>query len=252
MWKYGLFLVCSFLLISLCASLITVNGQAAFTAFAGATIEDSKIDGVIGNEWNDAGTYPEASIFGNKTAALWLKHDGSYLYVAYRIVGDSNNPWSAMQFSDLNCMANGADAVLLGHDEYSPNGYVDISFGGMGIIYVDAVQNGKGVINVEAANITVELKKPLNSGDTGGKDIAWSTNRTYIFRIMWDSDGNGSSGGNTSHQTTGNPNVIALSVQAVPEIPSAVFFGFLIAILVCAFVFAKSKGYVENHATSQR
>lgn len=64
----------------------------------------------------------------------------------------------------------------------------------------DVTQNGKGALTVGAGNvITIELKKPLSSGDAAGKDISWAIGGTYTMVIAWDSDGGGSSGGKVDH-----------------------------------------------------
>ncbi len=134
------------------------------------------------------------------TADIWTKQDGTYLYMAVRLTADSNNPWVAFLFGGTACMQSGADGALFGNDDYAANGYRDIWFGGIGIISLDTSQDGKGAITVDSSNVvTPELKKPLNSGDSEGKDIAWVEDNTYAMIIMWDSNGGGSSSGSTSH-----------------------------------------------------
>lgn len=235
-----------FLVIILVVSVATVHAQSRYIVYSGSMIPDGLIDGVIGSEWDDAASYPNASVFFNKTAGLWLKHDGENLYVAYRFTADSANPWTAVQFTGINCMDSNADGALFGHDEYAPDGYRDINFGGVGRINVDSVQNGVGALNVDSNVVTVELKKPLNSGDSAGNDIAWSKGN-YTFRIMWDSDGGGSSGGNVSHRTTGSLNSLAITSEVIPEIPSALIAGFLTASIVGVIVLkAKTKPKVTR------
>ena len=99
-------------------------------------------------------------------------------------------------------MDAGADGALFGDDSYSANGYVDIRFTSGTSIQQDATQNGKGAISVGGGNIvTIELKKPLNSGDSAGSDIAWQAGNVYNLVIAWDSNGGGSSGGTTNHRS---------------------------------------------------
>jgi hypothetical protein len=99
-------------------------------------------------------------------------------------------------------MDSGVDGDLFGHDDYAADGHVDIYYKGSGPIEVDATQNGVGALNVSAGNlVTVELKKPLNSGDVDGKDITWTVGGIYDLVIAWDTNGGGSSGGNTNHKS---------------------------------------------------
>ena len=208
-------------------------GQPEFTAYVGSLVSDEQIDGVIGSEWDDAGKYLNASIFGNRTADVWMKHDNENLYLAYRFQADSNDPWTAVELTRNGCMVPNVDGALFGHNEFSADGYQDMYFVGIGSVRMDSVQDGKGVIAVDSSNVVaVELKKPLDSGDTAGFDMAWSAGRSYGFRIMWDSNGDGSSGGRMGHQVTGEELTLFLSPEAVPELPSVVLAAFLVASIV--------------------
>jgi hypothetical protein len=169
--------------------------QTDCNAYRGKTIPDSEIDGVIGPEWDDAGKI-KTTINPEGLADVWTKQDGTYLYVAIRFYADSQNPWVAIQFGQAFCMSPSADGALFGDDNYAPNGYKDIYFLNGGQIGIDAIQNGVGAISVNASNcVVVELKKPLNSGDTAGNDINWTQACSYPMVIMWDSNGGGSGGG---------------------------------------------------------
>ena len=78
---------------------------------------------------------------------------------------------------------------------------------------MDSLQNGKGAIVVGSGNtVTIELKKPLNSGDTVGKDIAWVPGNVSSMVMVWDTDGGGSSGGMADHTggTTPTPRTILI------------------------------------------
>jgi hypothetical protein len=109
------------------------------------------------------------------------------------------------------------DLVLFGDDNFAANGYRDASMTGAksksGIV-VDATQHGVGAMGVGAGNVvTLELKKPLNSGDTAGKDIAWTAGNVYSMVIVWDTDGGGSSGGNADHAGGTTPTVRTVLVE---------------------------------------
>jgi len=177
------------------------GGGADLIARKGTAINDTSIDGIMGTEWNDAQTYTNVPITPTGTANIWVKNDGTNLYIALQFTADSNNPWVAFQLSATGCMDANADGALFGHDSYAANGYRDIKYDGQGPILVDATQHGKGAINVGAGNlVTIELKKPLNSGDATGGDVAWIVGNTYSLVIAWDTNGGGSSGGTTNHK----------------------------------------------------
>lgn len=184
---------------------VIIGGTATadLVAQKGAAIADASIDGTLGTEWNDAKSYTNIPITPSGTASIWVKNDGTNLYMAIQFTADSNNPWVALQMGATGSMNAGADGVLLGHDSYSANGYVDIEYDGAGPIIVDTTQNGKGAITVGTGNlVTVEIKKPLNSGDAAGADVAWTVGNTYSLVIAWDTNGGGSSGGTTNHRST--------------------------------------------------
>ncbi len=239
------FLSIALLLLGTCALFGIVAAQVSFNAFLGNVIVDSQIDGTIGSEWDDASKYSNAVINPKGTAEVWIKHDGSNLYLAVRFNVDSSNPWVAVQFASITCMSNNTDGALFGHDEYAPDGYRDIHFGGIGVITIDAVQNGVGAISVDSSNVvTVELKKPLNSGDIDGRDIAWLTGSTYTVVVMWDSNGDGSSGGSTSHNavmTVLNSRTVFLNPEAIPEFPIEIAASFMVASLVYVIIFKRKK-----------
>lgn len=178
--------------------------QADFNAYNGAAIEDEKIDGVIGSEWDDAGKTTSVALNPEGTADVWTKNDGTNLYIAVRFTADSINPWVAVQLGGNSCMEANTDGGIFGNDNYNVDGYVDIYMSGTGGAKADATQNGRGAINITAQNVvTIELKKPLNSGDSAGKDINWAQNATQTLVVIWDSNGRGSSGGTTNHYGSG-------------------------------------------------
>ena len=196
-----------------------VCAQFDFDAFFGNQISDEEIDGVIGSEWDDAGNYPDIAIEPQGTAEVWAKNDGTYLYLAMQFTADSANPWVAFQFDLTSHMSSGADGAIFGHDRLGPNEYRDISFGGIGSISADLIQDGVGAIQVGDSNrITVELKKPLDSDDSAGNDIDWTAGNMYTLIIRWDSNGGGSSGGGSSHLDGPARNrTILINTEEIPE-----------------------------------
>jgi len=225
-------------LIASCATINPVSAQHDFNAFLGNTIDDNAIDGTIGSEWDDAGNYTSVAISPQGTAEVWTKHDGTYLYMGVRFTADSNNPWVALLLGGTTCMVAGTDGALFGHDNYAANGYRDIAFGGIGIISIDASQDGKGAISVSSSNlVTVELKKPLSSEDSAGKDLTWMEDNTYALIIMWDSNGGGSSGGSVSHSRGPlTERTLLINSNVIPEFPSLMFSAVLIATAISAIL----------------
>jgi len=196
-----------------------VYAQSDFTVSIGNTINDSNIDGIIGEEWDDVTSYTNIEISPQGNAQIWIKHDQNHLFLAVQFEADSNNPWVALQLGDPNCMTSNTDGAIFGHDDLSPNGYQDISFGGFGVIKSDMSQDGNGAIDISTSNtVTIELKKPLNTQDNDGRDIQWFEDNIYALIVMWDSNGGGSSGGNTGHTANSpNPKTIYIQPQATPS-----------------------------------
>ena len=215
-----------------------VYAQFDFNAFLGNPISNGEIDGIIESEWDDAGNYLDIAIEPSATAEIWTKHDRTYLYIAMQIRVDSANPWVAFQFDHTSHMSSGADGALFGHERLGANEYRDISFGGFGSISADTIQDGVGAIRVGDSNlITVELKKPLSSGDSAGNDIAWDVTNTYTLVIRWDSNGGGSSGGSTSHLS--GPlgyRTVFINTNEIPEFPGLTLFVVLVTIAILVII----------------
>lgn len=244
MKKFSLFLTLTLtlgLLITAVATVAPVSAQHDFDAFSGSPIDDASIDGAIGSEWNDAGTYADVGIDPQGIAEVWTKQDGTYLYMAVRFTADSDDPWVSFLLGGATCMTIGADGALFGNDDYAANGYRDISFGGIGIISLDDSQDGTGAITVDSSNlVTAELKKPLNSGDSSGRDIEWVENSTYAMIIMWDSNGGGSGGGSVSHRSGQlTERNILINSNVVPEFPGFMFAIILVATACSAILLKK-------------
>jgi len=240
------------LLVAAVARVNPVQAQADLNAYSGTPIEDSQIDGAIGTEWSDAGSYTGVAINPQGTADIHVKNDGENLYIAIQLTADSNNPWVAVMFADAGHMTAGADGAVFGNDDLSANGYKDAFFGGAGIVGADTTQNGTGAITVDSQNrVTVELKKPLNSGDSRGRDIAWSTGNTYSVTIMWDTNGAGSSGGSVNHYNGAlTAKTLLVNAEAIPEFPPTLILAALVATLISA-VILKKRGLTRSHQVFQ-
>jgi len=186
-------------------------------AYKASSIADTLFDGVIGTEWDDAAHYTDVPIDPDgQYAEVWIKHDGTFLYVALKFTADSPDPWLTFQLGTTGCMDSTADVATFGHNNLEPNGYSDAYFDKK-VVVADASQDGVGAMSVGAGNlITIELKKPLNSGDSAGKDIAWTEGNEYSVVIAWDSDGGGSSGGTTSHRGGTTPSAKTVFINPMP------------------------------------
>jgi hypothetical protein len=241
------------LLIAVVVRVNAVQAQTDLNAYSGSTIEDSQIDGVIGDEWSDAGNYTSVAINPQGTANILVKNDGANLYIAIKFTADSGNPWLAIMFADAGHMTAGADGAVFGDDRFSADGYTDVGFGGAGIVDADAAQNGKGAITVDSQNrVAVELKKPLDSGDSAGKDIAWSTGNTYSVTVMWDTNGAGSSGGSVNHYNGAlTAKTMLVNADAIPEFPAALILAILAATIVFAVILKKKNVLTRSHQVFQ-
>jgi hypothetical protein len=136
-------------------------------------------------------------------------------------------------------MTPNTDGATFGHDGQAANGYRNISFGGYGAISADSVQDGTGATIVSASNlVTVELKKPLNSGDSEGIDVEWPEDNRYALVIMWDSDGSGNSGGSVSHNTgTPTARTMFINPHVITEFPGLIFLAVLAAMAIATLIF---------------
>ncbi len=221
-------------LVSTCITISFVYAQHDFEAVLGDPIAESDIDGTIGVEWNDASSYTNVIISPQRTAELWIKHDGANLYLAMRFTADCNNPWLSLQLGNTGCHNTKCDGVVFGSDNYNSDGYSDISFEGSGSWWPisDSCQDGCGAMSISGSNVFIaEMKKPLNCGDSEGEDIAWSCDNNYSLVIVYDSNGGGSSGGSESH-TLYMPTVktVRVSSDPIPEIPGIMFAIILIGV----------------------
>jgi hypothetical protein len=221
---------------------VPINAQFDFDCYLSSSIADEEIDGVIGSEWDDAGNYSSISIEPTGTAEVWTKHDGTYFYIAIQFFADSSNPWVGIQFGQSH-MNSGADGAIFGNDRIGANEYRDISFGGIGSMSSDSNQDGAGAINVGASNlVTIELKKPLNSGDSAGSDINWNVNESYALTFLWDSNGGGSSGGSSSHTSSSQLNrTIFINPNAIPEF-SALSISLIFVVIAMFVLIIKKSG----------
>jgi hypothetical protein len=210
-------------------------------AFYGSSIPDDKIDGTIGPEWDDAGTFTNVPISPFGIATLRAKQDGTFVYIALKFVADSENPWVCFQLGPSFCMSSAADGALFGDDALSANGYVDIYFTESAGVARDSIQDGKGAIIVNASKfVFVELKKPLNSGDAEGKDIGWGNDSNGNIQIFWDSDGGGSSGGIANHAAgTQSQRTMRINSQPVPEFTNLTLVLCMAVIVIPAIMLKK-------------
>ena len=242
------------LLVTACVTIELVYAQFDFNAFLGNSISNEEIDGIIGSEWDAARNYLDIAIEPQATADIWTKHDETYLYIAMQFTADSANPWVAFQFALSNHMSSGADGAIFGHDRLGANEYRDISFGGLGSISADPIQDGVGAINVGALNlITVELKKPLNSGDSSGSDIDWTLGNSYTLIIRWDSNGGGSSGGGSSHLSgSANDKTIFINPNEIPEFSTLTLFLTITTITVLVVILKKRGRFTSFQESSSQ
>ena len=213
-----------------------------FDAYLGTQIPDGSIDGTIGTELDDSGHYTSVAIDPSGTAEIWTKNDGTNVYIAVRFTADSSNPWITLQLGADTCMDNSADAAVFGDDSLAASGYSDAYFPTGSSVNSDTSQNGVGAMVVDAGNVvTIELKKPLNSGDTAGKDINWAPLSINNIVVDWDSNGGGSSGGSANHRGGSTPTgrKVRINTVAVTEFATLTLVAALLVLTVLAVFIAK-------------
>jgi hypothetical protein len=222
-----------------------VSAQSDFIAYRGGGFHDGQIDGYIdSSDWNDAGYYPSVALAPSGTGELWIKHSAGTLFIALKFTADSSNPWVGIQYQESVPMASGADGSIFGNDNLG-SGYVDVTFGGEGVVSADSSQDGVGYMYVTASNVvSLELKKPLSSGDSG--DIAWDVGNSYNLTLIWDSDGGGSSEGSADHQSGSIENIsIFLNPDVIPEFSALIMTLSLIATTLLVIIY-KRKSILQH------
>jgi len=142
--------------------------------YFGDFIPDELLDGVIGDEWNDAG---EVSLrMEDYRSVAYLKHDGEYLYLALEIatgkefqeysegyVWFDNGDGSEFDAGDDIITVEGGQDVLLEADFYYTGKYdfrLDPEEGGTNNAW------GIGTYDVEELSYVFEFLKELDSGDS--------------------------------------------------------------------------------------
>jgi hypothetical protein len=239
-----LILVTSLVFLIIAPTNLVSAQKTDFVAVRGASIPDNQIDGNIGVEWNDASSYTDVSIAPHGVAHVWIKQDGTYLYLALEFLADSTDPWVALEFGNSACMSASADGALFNDDNYCPNSYSDISFTQYAGVAPDECQDGKGAVTVNASKfVSLELKKPLSCSDTSGKDVSWSEGKTYSMLMTWDTNGGGSSGGATNHVAQAPvAQTILISSNSIPEFPYPILtLGVLVAGVSLVFLTQRKK-----------
>lgn len=159
------------------------------------------LDGVFsGNEWDDAGklsvtyAYDRGEPSPTHPGTIYLKHDETYLWICIQVQDDDENKFPEMYdyaaiLFDANGdgdIGDGDDSAIIHHglgpEDIRPNegGWLpDTEFGGSNDV--------TGESGWAAGWYTYEMRKPLNSGDTNGYDIAISWGDTILCASsFWD------------------------------------------------------------------
>lgn len=157
--------------------------------------------GVSGNEWDDAGQLPLNFVYADGESSttypgtIYLKHDGTYLWICILVQDDDENKFPDMSdyaaiLFDANRdgeIGNGDDSAIIHHgldpSDKRPDEkemwWSDTEFGGSNDV--------AGESGWSAGWYTYEMRKPLNSGDVKGYDIAISPGDTILSSsCFWD------------------------------------------------------------------
>jgi len=157
--------------------------------------------GISGNEWEDAGQLPLTFVYTHGESSLtypgviYLKHDGSCLWICIRVQDDDEDKFPALgdyaailfDASGDGEIGSGDDSAIIHHgmdaEDLRPDEdgvwLSDTEFGGNNDV---AGQSGWA-----SGWYTYEMRKPLNSGDTNGYDIAISPGDTILSgSCYWD------------------------------------------------------------------
>ena len=142
--------------------------------YFGDFIPDELLDGVIGDEWNDASKV--SLMIGNYKAVAYLKHDGQYLHIALEIVTGKdfrqysegyiwfdNHDGKEFDVGDDIITVEGGQDALLEADFYYVGKYdfrFDPAEGGTNNAW------GMGAYDRENSTYVFEFLKELNSGDS--------------------------------------------------------------------------------------
>jgi len=160
------------------------------------------LDGAIsGNEWDDAGQLPLNFVYTHDESSItypgtiYLKHDGAYLWICILVQDDDENiypeiyDYAAILFdaNEDGEIGQQDDSAILHHglgafDLRPDEGEVwrfDTEFGGNNDVTGESAWS--------AGWYTYEMRKPLNSGDNNGYDIAISPGDTILSSsCFWD------------------------------------------------------------------
>ncbi len=160
------------------------------------------LDGDIsGNEWEDAGqlsltfvyTHGESSL--TYPGVIYLKHDGSCLWICIRVQDDDEDKFPALgDYAAILFDATGDREIGPGDDSaiiHHGMDAEDLRPDEEGIWLSDTEFGGKndvaGQSGWASGWYTYEMRKPLNSGDTNGYDIAISPGDTILSSsCYWD------------------------------------------------------------------
>lgn len=160
------------------------------------------LDGEIsGNEWDDAGQLSVTFVYTDDGSSLtypgtiYFKHDGTYLWICIRVQDDDENRYPEMyDYAAILFDASGDGDIGPGDDSaiiHHGLGPVDLRPGEDEVWRSDTEFGGNsdvvGQSGWAAGWYTYEMRKPLNSGDTNGYDIAISPGDTILSSSsIWD------------------------------------------------------------------
>lgn len=181
-----------------------VNGDEGKRTIAAPRLQNTvTLDGEIsGNEWDDAGQLSLNFVYNNGESSttysgtIYLEHDGASLWICIRVQDDDENRYPAEMYDYAAILfdANGDGEIGPGDDSailHHGLGSFDLRPDEKGVWLFDTEFGGNSDVDGESrwagGWYTYEMRKPLNSGDTKGYDIAISPGDTILSSsCFWD------------------------------------------------------------------
>ena len=198
MRKEGIFVLVAILAMGISIAgigIVPVMGHnpAVEPIYSGAAYTPPAIDGVIGEgEWGGANILDYGDGIGNVT--VWVMNDGDNLYIAATLKDSTPGGIDIIGFAfdadhDGNLTEGGEDGVgiwLANDSDFGIDGHYNSSF--PLCVEKDVIRNIDVYTRYDNGNWTVELSKPLNSGDPQDMSVGPGATIGVFSKVYNDAD----------------------------------------------------------------